>query len=631
MKKCYLSLLAVVLFCYNSYGQFFFDVEVDTVWLPETVVMPPSPLKYQVLFVGQSDKVQTTATNGNAAGEALAKQWHDFIGFTPDSESDDLGWISVNHEMIASNDSIGDGGGMTVFKVRRDPNTDTLQVVEQTLSDGRNGMFFNVDFANTVGETGMNCGGITSPVDGRIWTAEEWYRTSNISISRPDSEGRPVGVRDTSNYTITTDIPGEFAGATIEKFQNFNYMVEIDPREAKAIRKQYNWGRQPFEGGALMPDNQTVYLGADATPGLFTKFIADTPGDFTRGTTYVYKHDLNDSINGNWVEMDNMSLDEMLYFADSALMEGATMYNRLEWLTQYDGKVYMSETGRDNIGDRFEEGAAMGGVLDYHWLEPVRARHPNLEAKTDDQVIDFVRAGFYNDYYGRVLVYDPATDEVETYLNGGPFYEESPEVGAYPDKHLTNPDGLNVMVVNGQPYMVINEDLNGTSNARVPAGIGNRTCEAFLLDMNKANPTVNDLVRISIVPVGAEVTGAQPTPDGKTLLLNSQHPSTDNPFPYNNSLTYAITGWDDAVAAITAVEDQVTEVEGLKFWADHVQRVLRTSERVDMALYDVMGRRLRVVRNVTEVDVHDLQSGTYIMRAFGHESNKVVGAKFILE
>ena len=121
------------------------------------------------------------------------------------------------------------------------------------------------------------------------------------------------------------------------------------------------------------------------------------------------------------------------------------------------------------------------------------------------------------------------------------------------------------------------------------------------------------------------------TSDGKSLLVNSQHPSTDNPFPYNNSLTYAITGWDDAVAAITSIDDQVTEVEGLKFWADHVQRVLRTNERVDMALYDVMGRRLRVIRNVTEVDVHDLQPGAYIMKAYGLESQKAVGAKFILE
>jgi secreted PhoX family phosphatase len=307
------------------------------------------------------------------------------------------------------------------------------------------------------------------------------------------------------------------------------------------------------------------------------------------------------------------------------------MFNRLEWVTYHEGKVYMTETARDNVGDSFIEGTAKGGVLDYHWLEPVRSRHPNLEAKTDEQVLDFVRAGFFNDYYGRILVYDIAEDKVETYLDGGPFYEESPEVAAYPNKHLSNPDGLNVMVINGQPYMIICEDLNGTSNARVPAGIGNRTCETFMLDMNNSNPTLDDLVRISVLPVGAESTGAQPTPDGKTLLLNSQHPSSENPYPYNNSLTYAITGWDDAVAAITSIGDQVTEVEGLKFWADNVQRVIRISERSDMALYDVMGRRLRVARNITEMDVHDLQPGAYIMKAYSHETNTSVGAKLILE
>ena len=158
---------------------------------------------------------------------------------------------------------------MTAFKVRRDPITDLLEIVPQTLSDGRSGEFFNVDFVNTVGETGMNCGGITSSVDGRIWTAEEWFRSSNGSLGGQ--------VRDLDPWTINTDIPGNFAGQTIEKFENFNYMVEIDPKEAVAIRKQYNWGRQPFEGGAIAADNRTVYLGADATPGIFSRFVSDTP------------------------------------------------------------------------------------------------------------------------------------------------------------------------------------------------------------------------------------------------------------------------------------------------------------------------------------------------------------------
>ena len=630
MRKYYALTLSLLLTAYSAHSQFFFDVEVDTVWYPDSVIMPPSPLKHQILFIGQVDTVQTTATYGNPAGEVLAKQWHDFIGFTPDDESDDLGWISVNHEMISRDDNIGDGGGMTVFKVKRDPATDTLAVVPQTLSDGRHGKYFNVDFANTVGETGMNCGGIVSPVDGRIWTAEEWYRGDNNSISSVDAEGRPVGVRDTSDFTITTDIPGSFAGKTIKKFQNFNWMVEIDPREAVAIRKQYNWGRQAFEGGVVMPDNQTVYLGEDGTPGLFSKFVADTPGDFRHGTLYVYKHDAEGE-DGPWVKVNNRSLDEMLYIGEAAFAKGATMFNRIEWVAQYDGKVYFSETGRDDPGEGLTEGAEMGGVLDYHWLKPVRDRHPNLAAKTDDQVLDFVRAGFFEDYYGRVNVYDPATGLVEAYLEGGPYYEESPEVGAYPDKHLSNPDGLNVMEINGQPYMVICEDLNGTSNARVPAGISNRTCEAWILDMSIAQPTIDDLVRISVVPVGAEVTGAQPTPDGKTLLLNAQHPSEDNPYPYNNSLTYAITGWDEAVAAISTMDKNVTEVEGLRFWADHVQRILRTSEPVDMAIYNVNGKRIRVERNVQEVLVQDLQPGVYLVKAFGLKSRRPVGTKFILQ
>ena len=81
----------------------------------------------------------------------------------------------------------------------------------------------------------------------------------------------------------------------------------------------------------------------------------------------------------------------------------------------------------------------------------MRERHPELAEKTDDQVLDFVMAGFYNDYYGRVLEYDPATGLVTTYVNGGPFFSSSPEINEYPDGHLSNPDGLNVMVTYGKP------------------------------------------------------------------------------------------------------------------------------------------------------------------------------------
>ncbi|WP_020533249.1 alkaline phosphatase PhoX [Flexithrix dorotheae] len=616
MKRFFLLISLTFFTASAGFCQFFFDVEIDTAWTPTEVVMPASPLKKQIIFIGGTDIVQTTATYGNEAGQALAKEWHDFIGFTEDTTSDDLGWVSVNHEMVQANDSIGDGGGMTVFKIRRAPVTDELEVVEQTLSDGRTGKFFNVDFVNTVGETGMNCGGIVGPT-GRIWTAEEWFRSGNSSLG---------DTRDTADWTIDTDIVGDFNGQSIKKYENFNYMVEIDPREAKAVRKQYNWGRQPFEGGAVMPDNKTVYTGADATPGLFTKFVADVAGDFTKGKTYVYKHD---NAGDPWVEMDNESLEEMLNFTEEALAKGATMFNRLEWVATDGEKVYITETGRDGIGSRFENGAALGGVLDYHWLKPVRMRHPAMVDKPDDQVIDFVMKGGFNDYYGRVIEFDPATGKVETYLEGGPYFEESPEAGVYPFKHLSNPDGLSVFTLQGKKYMIINEDLNGTSNGRVPAGVSNRTCELYLLPMSIENPTTEDLTRISIVPVGAEVTGAIMTSDGKTMLVNSQHPSDENPFPYNHSLTYAITGWDGAITALEEEDSFVSEADGFSIFPNPVSQTLEFNTVIDAAIYTSNGKRLKVIRNVKSMDVSDLAAGLYIIKAKLQNQEGTKSLKFI--
>ncbi|MGK7395516.1 MAG: alkaline phosphatase PhoX [Candidatus Cyclobacteriaceae bacterium M3_2C_046] len=633
MKKIYLSLFFMLSLSLAGYSQFMFDVEVDPKdvdFLPNEVMMPPSPLKFQVLFVGGVDKVQTTPTYGNEAGEAIAKQWHDFIGFTPDTESDDLGWISVNHEMKEMNDSIGDGGGMTVFKVKRNSLTDEIEIVDQTLNDGRSGKFFNVDFVNTVGETGMNCGGIVSP-EGRIWTAEEWWVSGNDGIVDRDTSDFTIGVGTANGQTITPVVDPLFKDETIKKYQNKNWMVEIDPKQAVALRKQYNWGRQAYEGGAFMDDNKIVYLTEDNTPGLFSKFVADEAGDFTKGTLYVYKHDGGDM--GNWIEMNNGSLDEMLYIQDSAYSRGASMFNRLEWATQIDGKIYMTETARDNIvrggNTRWGDELALGGQVSPHIVSAVREVLGISDDKPDQEILDMVTNGQFNDYYGRVLVYDPATDMVDVYLNGGPYYPESPDMAAYPDKHLGNPDGLSYLKVEGKTFMIIAEDLNGTSNGRVPAGISNRTCELFLLDMSIADPTVDDLIRISVIPQGAEVTGPIATPDGKTVFANSQHPNSSedvNNYPFNNSLTYAITGWDFAVSAIdevTELKEEALNSKNFTIYPNPVSRTLNFNEVVDVALYDAMGKRIRVARQVSSLRVDDLKKGVYLLKTNKGFSGKV--------
>ncbi len=548
--------------------------------------------------------VQTNATYGNPAGEAPAKEYHDFIGFTEDKATNDLGWISVNHEMAQSHDLIGDGGGMTVFKVRRDPITDTLILVEQILADGRKGKFFAVDFANTVGETGMNCGGIQSP-DGRIWTAEEWMVSSNTEIY---NKGK--GFRDTLDFVIKSDLMG-WEDITLKRYQNLNWMVEIDPRQAKAIRKQYNWGRQPFESGTISSDMKRVYLGTDATPGFFSMFIADKAGDFSKGTLYVYKHDRKGY---KWVPM-NDSPTTMIHAMDAFATSGATMFNRIEWLKcdPITNDVYFTETGSDRPGKAFQKGEDAGAVHDAYRL--VHAAKQGINSPNHPE---------YNDYYGRIWKYDVARDTAYVYLEAG--------AGVRTSKHFSNPDGMNIIMLNSKRYMIIEEDLNGRSHGRMPAGFEHvNNCEIWMLDMSILNPTTDDLIRLAITPVGAEVTGVALTPDSKSLLVNVQHPASSNPFPNNHSYTFAIHGFDkltDADLSEPIGDFTNGEINDNLFhiYFNATTRMVYFNQTTDAAVYDQSGKRVAVVRNAKSMDASNLTAGKYIIQ--NEQGNKV---SFVIE
>jgi hypothetical protein len=605
------------------------EIEVPAGFAPQEVVMPPSPLSMQVLFVGGYDIVQTTETYGNPQGRAIAKEWHDFIGWTPDDSGESLGWVTVNHEMIYEDDRIGDGGGMTTFRVKKGVEGD-LEIMDQTLEDGRSGQFFNVDFVNTVGETGMNCAGISAP-DGRIWTAEEWYRSDNSSIwngnfrspgnswlpQSPAPSAGGYGVRDTFDFTINAPEFPLIDGMTIPKYDNFNYMVEIDPKQAKAIRKQYNWGRAPWEGGSVTEDMSTVYLGIDGVPAPFVKFEAETAGDFTSGTLYVFKHD--NEVGDRWIEVPETEDNVFGGLVDYAWSVGATMFMRNEWVAidHKTGIVYFSETGRDDA----DLSSSPGTIFNNYTENTNAVVSPHHEALATERGHTGATDETYQDYYGRIMMFNPETEELSVAIEGGPYFDQSPGEASYPDKHLSNPDGLKILEIDDQNYLLICEDLNGTSNGRVPDGISNRLCELFIVDVRNLPAEANDLIRISAVPAGAEVTGAIQI-DDNTILMNSQHPNSNNPFPWNHSLTLAIHGFANVTTDV--LQPPVFEENSLSIFPNPTTREVHLSEPVDFAIYNNNGQRVKVFRNKQQANVSDLTPGTYYIKTVDHGTYRFI-------
>ena len=476
-------------------------------------------LKGDILFIGGYHGVH------NHKGElAVAKQDHDFTGYIPINGRSDSGYVIVNHELIISDPILGDGGGMTVFTVYLEPTMKRWVVV-----DDEKGRYRNVDFSE-VGGTLDNCGGFQTSW-GTVITAEEGMHNSNSSIYLDGS-----GITDTSDYIVK-----EFNGApvhqAIRRYENFDWLVEVDVANAKAIRKNYNMGRAAHEGGVLLADGKTVFITDDQipVPGFFYKFVAYQSYDLSKGQLYVYRQSEN-GIGGAWLEMP-MDLKSMINARETAAKLGATMFNRTEWAITHNGKVYFTETGNDDSGDQFNEFIEKGARLALHLTE--------LD-KEDGQ-----EDGRIHDYYGRILEMDLETNHIRVYLAGG-------QGGTH---HFANPDGLAFAMINGHPILMINEDLTGHSHGRVPAGYNERINEIFCLDLSKVNPSIDDLHKLAIGLQGCETTGGRFTPDGSHYFVNIQHPKSENKFPFNNSVTVAVRNIDKWVAKNVLNERLINETK----------------------------------------------------------------------
>ena len=445
---------------------------IDSTSSLERLILPEG-FSYTVLF-SEGDMVLTKDSI-----YAPAKNDHDCIVYLPIDGSSTHGKLFVSHETKGIDTLLGDGGGGTVFEVEK--NGDKWNVI---------GEFYNVDY-DPVGGTFNNCGGKNTPV-GTILSAEE-----AAPKSREEIEG------------LFTDYQA-FKG--IPKHLNYGYMVEIDPEKKQALRKLYQMGRFVHEDALAMPDSITVYLTQDDNPAIFWKFVANKKGDYSKGQLYAYTEKAQEKY-GHWLPMP-MTPKALYNITDVAVRKGATLYQRHEWITMVGDKIYISETGKDY----------------FDWKELIKAG-----ANPGHQFRSLTQDSTFSDPYGRMLVYDLETQEMNTLLNGGCIPGDTTFC-------FSNPDGLTSFQWQGKDYLFISEDIIGINHARsfIPYTAIN---EAYLLDLSLENPTLNDLKRFAIGPLGCETTGGFFTPDGKTLFLSIQHPNPDNPPPFNKSCVVAISGF----------------------------------------------------------------------------------------
>lgn len=439
----------------------------------------PEGFSYKVLFSEFDSVMREDGLKFPAKGN------HDLSIFIPDEESPNTkGWLYISHETKYKSDGLGDGGGATMFQIALEDNG--WQVV---------GEFNHVDFS-PVGYTNRNCGGSLTP-NGTIFTCEESW-SHNTAYLYMDGNG----LRDTSW------VNGRPA------WQNMGYIVEVDPKTRKVLKKHYQMGKFVHEDVLCSKDGKAVYLTDDMNPAVFFKFEPSIPFEYETGKLYAFQQN-NES--GTWLELPN-DTSAWINIRNEALKMGATMFIRHEWIEEINGELYISETGQDhyNLTQSNEKGGQFSNYAINNLLE-------------DSLNQDF------DDPYGRILKFNPELKTMMPFLEGGIMDDG----GCF-----SSPDCNTSVKINGRTYLVISEDIVGMDRSRAGEMANEYYNELYFLDMSIENPDLNDLKRFAIAPKGSETTGVIFTPDGKHMILNIQHPKTTNPAPFNKSCTIIISGFN---------------------------------------------------------------------------------------
>ncbi len=210
----------------------------------------------QRLVLPPSHDFQVLAQFGDTLADgSTLKTAPDFTAFVPKNERNDIGYLSINHELA------GLQGGVTVFDLNFDK---TRQIWE--INQG-----LPINFS-TAGGINQPCSGTITPW-GTVISGEESILSSDF-----DNNG----------------------------FKDSGWLIETNPGNRQFIQKIWHAGCAQHENCCVASDQQTVYWGADDfTYGYVFKYVAAQKRQLAKGKLFVLLRDSSTASTATWVQVPN--------------------------------------------------------------------------------------------------------------------------------------------------------------------------------------------------------------------------------------------------------------------------------------------------------------------------------------